>query len=211
MSYLIIFSAIYAAILVHELGHYLLARWQNIPISQFSVGFGRKLVEFRTGKTRFRLGCIPLGGYVLPRLRRASDWETIPLRCRIWFMLGGPLANFLFAGGLIGMKELLYPSSEVFMLSEMVGIIGIVANGDQYIASNPANMLAFFAWLNLNLGFLNLLPIPPLDGSKVLLDVLSTITPRIRKFQSVIFKSGMLFIVGVSFTMAAQDISHLAA
>jgi regulator of sigma E protease len=52
-------------VFVHELGHYLVARWNGIAIQTFSIGFGPELVGFndRAG-TRWRLSLIPLGGYV---------------------------------------------------------------------------------------------------------------------------------------------------
>src|SRR6185312_393175 len=52
-------------VFVHELGHYLVARWNGIAIQTFSIGFGPELVGFndRAG-TRWRISLIPLGGYV---------------------------------------------------------------------------------------------------------------------------------------------------
>jgi regulator of sigma E protease len=52
-------------VFVHEMGHYLVARWNGIAIQTFSLGFGRELFGFndRNG-TRWRLSAIPLGGYV---------------------------------------------------------------------------------------------------------------------------------------------------
>jgi regulator of sigma E protease len=52
-------------VFVHEMGHYLVARWNGIAIQTFSIGFGPELVGFddRHG-TRWRLSLIPLGGYV---------------------------------------------------------------------------------------------------------------------------------------------------
>lgn len=52
-------------VFVHELGHYLVARWNGVAIHTFSIGFGPELLGFtdRQG-TRWRLSAIPLGGYV---------------------------------------------------------------------------------------------------------------------------------------------------
>src|ERR671917_758550 len=54
-----------AVVFVHEMGHFLLARWCGIRVAAFSVGFGRELagVTHRRG-TRWKLSAIPLGGYV---------------------------------------------------------------------------------------------------------------------------------------------------
>ncbi|MBU1304132.1 MAG: site-2 protease family protein, partial [Alphaproteobacteria bacterium] len=66
LSFVVPFLAVLTVIVfVHEMGHYLVARWNGIAIETFSVGFGRELVG-RTDKhgTRWRLSAIPLGGYV---------------------------------------------------------------------------------------------------------------------------------------------------
>ena len=51
-------------VFVHELGHFLLARWHGVRVLTFSLGFGPKLFSFRRGDTEYCLSAIPLGGYV---------------------------------------------------------------------------------------------------------------------------------------------------
>ncbi len=66
LSYLVPFLVVLTVIVfVHEMGHYLVARWNGVAIHTFSVGFGRELVGWndRHG-TRWRISAIPLGGYV---------------------------------------------------------------------------------------------------------------------------------------------------
>lgn len=66
LSYVIPFLAVLTVIVfVHEMGHYLVARWNGVAIQTFSVGFGRELIGWtdRHG-TRWRISAIPLGGYV---------------------------------------------------------------------------------------------------------------------------------------------------
>jgi regulator of sigma E protease len=66
LSYLVPFLVVLTVIVfVHEMGHYLVARWNGIAIHTFSVGFGPELFGFndRHG-TRWRVSAIPLGGYV---------------------------------------------------------------------------------------------------------------------------------------------------
>jgi len=66
LSYVVPFLAVLTVIVfVHEMGHYLVARWNGVAIQTFSVGFGRELfgLNDRHG-TRWRLSAIPLGGYV---------------------------------------------------------------------------------------------------------------------------------------------------
>ena len=66
LSYVVPFLVVLTVIVfVHEMGHYLVARWNGIAIQTFSIGFGKELIGFndRAG-TRWRLSAIPLGGYV---------------------------------------------------------------------------------------------------------------------------------------------------
>jgi regulator of sigma E protease len=50
---------------VHELGHYLVARWCGVAMDRFSIGFGRAIAKWRDKRcTEWRIGWIPLGGYV---------------------------------------------------------------------------------------------------------------------------------------------------
>ena len=66
LSYVVPFLAVLTVIVfVHEMGHYLVARWNGIAIQTFSIGFGRELFGWddRHG-TRWRISAVPLGGYV---------------------------------------------------------------------------------------------------------------------------------------------------
>src|SRR5436853_4787247 len=51
-------------IFVHELGHFLAAKYFNIKVLKFSLGFGPPLVAFKRGETQYQIAAIPLGGYV---------------------------------------------------------------------------------------------------------------------------------------------------
>ena len=51
-------------ILVHELGHYLVARFFDVRIEVFSFGFGPRLFGYKRGETDFRFSAILFGGYV---------------------------------------------------------------------------------------------------------------------------------------------------
>ena len=61
-AFLVVLTVI---VFVHEMGHYLVARWNGIAIHTFSLGFGPEVVGFndRAG-TRWRISAVPLGGYV---------------------------------------------------------------------------------------------------------------------------------------------------
>ena len=76
LDYLVPFAlALGLLILVHELGHYLVARWCGVKVLRFSVGFGKPLLVRRAGRdgTEWALAAFPLGGYVKMLDEREGD------------------------------------------------------------------------------------------------------------------------------------------
>lgn len=51
-------------IFIHELGHFLVAKWSDIKIHEFALGMGPKLFSFKKGDTVYSLRALPIGGYV---------------------------------------------------------------------------------------------------------------------------------------------------
>ena len=95
-------------IIVHEFGHYLVARWSGVKVLRFSVGFGQVLLSRRLGRdqTEWALAAFPLGGYVKMLDEREGEvrpeerdraFNRQPVHKRFAIVLAGPLANFLLA------------------------------------------------------------------------------------------------------------------
>ena len=61
---------------LHEAGHYLTARWADMKVTEFFLGFGPRLWSFRRGETNFGLKAIPFGAYV--RIIGMNNLETVP-------------------------------------------------------------------------------------------------------------------------------------
>ena len=109
LFYLVAFALILGVlIIVHEFGHYIVARYVGVKVLRFSVGFGRAVWSKKMGRddTEWAIGLFPLGGYVkmldereaavapeeLPRsFNRQSVWR------RIAIVVAGPAANLLLA------------------------------------------------------------------------------------------------------------------
>ena len=100
-------------VFVHELGHYLAARWRGVRVETFSIGFGQAIASWsdRSG-TVWKIGWLPLGGYVkLHGQERPQDvaedvraqwipgqtFHDKPVLSRAIVVAAGPIANFLLA------------------------------------------------------------------------------------------------------------------
>src|SRR5213082_1554068 len=60
-------------IFVHELGHFMAAKWFGVRVLTFSLGFGKRLFGFKKGDTDYRVSLLPLGGYVKMAGEEPSD------------------------------------------------------------------------------------------------------------------------------------------
>ena len=63
-------------VFVHELGHFMMARWHGVRVLTFSLGFGPKLLSVRRGDTEYCLSAFPLGGYVKMAGESTDDQVT---------------------------------------------------------------------------------------------------------------------------------------
>ena len=69
-------------VFVHELGHFLVARWHGVRVLTFSLGFGPKLLSIRRGDTEYCVSAIPLGGYVKMAGENADSDAPVPSAAR---------------------------------------------------------------------------------------------------------------------------------
>jgi regulator of sigma E protease len=96
-------------IVIHELGHFLVAKFFRIKVDTFSVGFGPRLFGFRYGETDYRISAFPLGGYVKMAGEMPGDNVTgapdefisKPKWQRFLVASAGPAMNILLAVGLL--------------------------------------------------------------------------------------------------------------
>jgi regulator of sigma E protease len=103
-------------ILVHELGHFWVAKAVDVEVSRFSIGFGPKIAGFKKGETEYVLAAIPLGGYVKmegmvgeeavaplegktesARAPSPRDFDAKPWWARFLVIIAGVTMNFFFA------------------------------------------------------------------------------------------------------------------
>ena len=139
-------------VFIHEMGHFLVARWCGVKVEAFSVGFGPELFGFNDSKgTRWRLAAVPLGGYVrfmgddnaasqpdratldaMDERQRAQSFEHKPLWKRAAVVAAGPIANFILA-------IVLYTG--LFMATDHVTVAPVVGTVQEGSAAQEAGIL----------------------------------------------------------------------
>src|SRR5437660_11289811 len=92
-------------VLIHEFGHYAVAKLLGVRVEQFAIGFGKRLIGFRKGETDYRINAIPLGGYVKMSGENPMDKHSDDPRefvnhsrwHRFLIAIAGPTMNILLA------------------------------------------------------------------------------------------------------------------
>ncbi|GAB4374733.1 MAG: RIP metalloprotease RseP [Kiloniellaceae bacterium] len=156
-----------ALVFVHEMGHYLIARWNGVRVEVFSIGFGPEIFGWndRTG-TRWKFSLIPLGGYVkmfgdanaasmpaddaggMSAEDRAVAFPHKRLGQRAAIVAAGPIANFLFAivllAGLFSIVgQPFTPAVVGEVVADSAAEAGGFAPGDRVVAVNGQSVERF--------------------------------------------------------------------
>ena len=94
-------------VFIHELGHFMVARWCGVKVEVFSLGFGKKLLKWKKKDTLYCVSMLPLGGYVkmfgheYGKEVAEKDRPVAFLHKKLWqrsaIVLAGPLMNFFLA------------------------------------------------------------------------------------------------------------------
>lgn len=94
-------------IFIHEFGHFIIARLCGVRVEVFSLGFGKKIFQYKRGDTNYCISIIPLGGYVkmfgdqlgadISEEDKKYSFTHKNVWQRISIVLAGPLMNFFFA------------------------------------------------------------------------------------------------------------------
>jgi regulator of sigma E protease len=110
-------------IIVHEGGHYFLARWSGMRVDRFSIGLGPKVFGFRRGETEFQISAIPFGGFVqIAGLNPGEEgialddpraYPNRPAYQRLLTIFAGPATNYLFAAVVMMASFLMWGVPEI--------------------------------------------------------------------------------------------------
>lgn len=135
-------------IIVHELGHFIMAKVNGIKVEEFAIGMGPKIISTQGKETKYSLGLFPIGGYVkmLGEEDEVKDEKSFssksPLR-RISVIIAGATMNLLFAIIIFTtvLNKFGYSVPVVAELSEgsPAQVAGILS-GDKFIKANGVNI-----------------------------------------------------------------------
>lgn len=316
-------------ILVHELGHFIVAKLSGIKVNEFSIGMGPNVYNKTKGETKYSIRALPLGGYVAMEGEdsESSDprsYENAAPHKRFLTILAGPLMNYLtafllilivlFMNGaptnyigqisdgspaqtmglengdkiisiddkpvntfndisllindskgnpvnikverdgqqlvktiepelkdgvyligiipsrtfnplsliseavnqVISITILLWQTLRMLFtgllgLSNLSGPIGVIQQAGAAASMGIASLLTFTALISINLGFFNLLPIPALDGSKLVLIIIEKIIgrPLNKKVEQTITIIGFFALMALIIIVSVKDIFSL--
>lgn len=224
-------------VIIHEGGHFLVAKICRVKVNEFSVGFGKGIWSTEKNGTKYSVRLIPLGGYVSMEgedapsevegsFSNASFWKKLAI------VLAGPIVNIVFGflvyfilvavkygialagsatlnfmGALIESFKIMFTGGA--SMDDLAGPVGIATIVSQ--TSGIADFIYLMAVISLSLGVTNLIPIPPLDGGKLLIYIIEAIKrkPLKEDMSLKIQMLGFLFIIGLSIFVMYNDICRI--
>lgn len=143
-------------VVVHEFGHFIVAKSLGVKVLKFSVGFGPRLLGFTKGETEYRLSLLPLGGYVrmagdvpgeeLPAEEAHRGFLNQPPWKRGLIVAAGPAFNLIFPVLVYIGVFLAYPQPSTRIMSIEPGLPAAIAGlqiGDRVLAVNGDAVTSF--------------------------------------------------------------------
>ena len=224
-------------VIIHEAGHFLIAKLCKVKVNEFSIGFGKTIWKKQGKETLYSLRIIPLGGFVqmegeAENSEHERAFTNVSIPKRIAIVSAGAIVNILF--GIIAYFILIStvglqfadPAKDTILnrmyygaintgdfiasifdsvkmlfthgvsVEQMTGPVGISQIVVQ--ATGFANYIYILAVISVSLGVTNLLPIPALDGGKIIL----LIVEAIRRKKITVETEAKITLVGFSLLIA---------
>lgn len=222
-------------IFIHEGGHFLVAKLCKVRVNEFSIGFGPTILEKQSKETKYALRLIPLGGYVsmegeneASEAKDAFNNASIPRRIAI--VIAGAMVNILFGTVLFTILiSIIYKNLGAgitatgnFLMSTLEGLKMLFTGGittkdftgpigiSQLVSETKgiAQYLYIMSVVSVSLGITNLLPIPALDGGKILLLLIEAIRkkPLKQNLELQIQLLGFSLLIALSLYVTYNDV-----
>lgn len=225
-------------VLIHEGGHFLVAKFFKIKVNEFAIGFGPTIFTKVKGETQYALRLIPLGGFVSmegeeERSDKEGSFSMASIPKRIAIVAAGGLVNILFGiliyyiiasisvnnlyNGLVYTKDFISSIIESLIMlftggisaDQMVGIVGI---SDIVVSTNGImQYLYIMSLISVSLGTTNLLPFPPLDGGKIVIYIIEAVRrkPMKEETELKIQTWGFAILIALAIYVTYNDIIRI--
>ncbi len=118
-------------VFIHELGHFLVAKWCGIKVLAFSLGFGAPLYKRTIGDTEYRIGTVPFGGYVKmagenPEEEQSDspdEFHAKPIWQRMSVALAGPAFNYISAIFMLWVMFMVGTERPLYLERQVIGSV----------------------------------------------------------------------------------------
>jgi regulator of sigma E protease len=148
VSWVVVVFGFMVLIVLHELGHFAVAKWVGMRVEKFSLFFPPTIWSTKRGETEYAIGAIPAGGYVrisgmnpsedLPDDVRDRAYHAQPVWKRMAVIAAGPLVNFILAFALLFFAFTVYgprePSTKVDAIRSHSPAAAVLKPGDNLVA-----------------------------------------------------------------------------
>lgn len=225
-------------ILIHEGGHFCVAKLCKVNVREFSIGFGPQIHSWQGKETKYTIRWIPFGGYVdmlgeAERDNSEGSFSRASVQKRLAIVVAGATVNIVF--GLIVFFILIIIARHDFMFAirqtglfivdifnsikliftgnlnveQMVGPVGI---SEMVVKTNGLfNFIYLMSLVSVSLGVTNLLPIPALDGGKIVILLIEWIRkkPLKEEVEIKIQMTGFTLLLLFSLYITYQDILRI--
>ena len=225
-------------IFIHELGHFTVAKLCKVKVNEFAIGFGPTIWKKQGKETKYALRLIPLGGFVsMEGEEEHSDKEGSFSKASVWkriaIVSAGAIVNIIFAivvffilasilqgnigYGIMSTKKFIgsiFESLKMMFtgkvgMNDMMGPVGL----GSVVSSTTgiADFVYILSVISLSLGVTNLLPIPALDGGKILILLIEAIRrkPMKEDLEIKIQMLGFAFLITLSLIVTYNDIARI--
>lgn len=237
-------------IIIHEAGHFLVAKLCKVKVNEFSIGFGKIIWKKQGKETLYTIRLIPLGGFVQMEgeTEESTDnraFSNVSIPKRIAIVAAGAIVNIIFGiivyftlVSTIGL-QFVDPAKDTFLnriyyggmqtkefvisllesikmlftsglsVEQMTGPVGI----SQIVVQTTtfANYIYILSIISVSLGVTNLLPIPALDGGKIIILLIEAIRGKKIKAETevAITLVGFSILIAISLYVTYNDIIRI--
>lgn len=225
-------------ILIHETGHFIVAKKCNVKVLEFSIGFGKQIWSKQGKETKYTLRMIPLGGFVnMLGEQEPSEEERSFNKASVWkrlsIVLAGAIVNIVFGlivfwilasiynkniyHGLIVTKRYILSMGQslIMLFTGKLGeaaVVGPVGISEMVVkTSSLFDFVYLLSVVSISLGITNLLPIPGLDGGKILILIIEIIRkkPMQEKTELMVTAIGLLILLTIAISVTFKDVVRI--